>query len=471
MEKLSSALLTKIQNRPLQTNLRSDSQEIDILNKIHSVRLTIDKNLPIEFDGRIIWKSYLSPIQNQGKCGSCWAWASTTALADRISLRTNNKLHPILSPLKPLICSLDGKEWSIKYPEFASYNLKLSEILSLNVGKAGCHGDTLISAWKYLYTIGTNVTTCLSYKNNKDNFDIIDYSNDSELPLCTNLTGSEGDMCGNYVSELETGAEDGKPARFFRALCYYTILGVAPSGNDLFIMTEIFNNGPVTSGIEVFSNFYTFDPKTEIYSQGNNDIRVGGHAIRIVGWGEEKGIKFWWIANSWGSNWGINGYFRMLRGQNDCKIEENVVCGLPDLFYPTTMIFPLHEQKLIESMPNSIRKERLDLDFGNNLNGGGLDPRTGFTRRAQYRYTGFDFSPLLSLNELIKLNTTPFNAGNLGIKEYYRHPNKVLDQTIIIFILIFCFISLVSFGFICYNAVKVNVRLKKTKIKGKKIDA
>ena len=77
-----------------------------------------------------------------------------------------------------------------------------------------------------------------------------------------------------------------------------------------------------------------------------DDVRVGGHAIRIVGWGEESGVKFWWIANSWGTKWGINGYFRMIRGINDCKIEENVVCGLPDLFYPTTMIFPKTETRI-----------------------------------------------------------------------------------------------------------------------------
>jgi hypothetical protein len=205
--------------------------------------------------------------------------------------------------------------------------------------------------------------------------------------------------------------------------------------------------------MEVYSSFYTFNPKTQIYKNNDNDVRVGGHAIRIVGWGEESGVKFWWIANSWGTKWGINGYFRMIRGTNDCKIEENVICGLPDLFYPTTMIFPKTEQALIESIPSFIRQQRLVLDFGDGINGGGLDPRTGFTRRAQYRYTGFDFSPLISLGELIKLTTTPFLAGNVGIKENFMMSNQAVNSSATMFIIIFCIISLLSLGFICFTAV------------------
>lgn len=57
--------------------------------------------------------------------------------------------------------------------------------------------------------------------------------------------------------------------------------------------------------------------------------RLGGHAIRILGWGIENDVPFWLIANSWNSDWGDNGYFKILRGKNHCGIEGEISAGLP----------------------------------------------------------------------------------------------------------------------------------------------
>lgn len=34
---------------------------------------------------------------------------------------------------------------------------------------------------------------------------------------------------------------------------------------------------------------------------------VGGHAIKVLGWGEENGTPYWLCANSWNTDWGDNG--------------------------------------------------------------------------------------------------------------------------------------------------------------------
>lgn len=34
---------------------------------------------------------------------------------------------------------------------------------------------------------------------------------------------------------------------------------------------------------------------------------MGGHAIRILGWGVENEVPYWLVANSWNVDWGDNG--------------------------------------------------------------------------------------------------------------------------------------------------------------------
>jgi len=91
-------------------------------------------------------------------------------------------------------------------------------------------------------------------------------------------------------------------------------------------MTEIFQNGPVETAFTVYSDFVTY--KSGVYRHTTGSP-LGGHAVRIVGWGVLNGEKYWKIANSWNPTWGDNGYFLILRGTNECGIEDEVSAGVP----------------------------------------------------------------------------------------------------------------------------------------------
>jgi hypothetical protein len=45
------------------------------------------------------------------------------------------------------------------------------------------------------------------------------------------------------------------------------------------------------------------------------------HVVSIIGWGIDGGIPYWIASNSWGPDWGEDGYFRIERGVDACGIE------------------------------------------------------------------------------------------------------------------------------------------------------
>ncbi len=159
----------------------------------------------------------------------------------------------------------------------------------------------------------------------------------------------------------------------FKAKNAYTI-----SNNMAEIQREIIQRGPVNTGFHVYEDFQAnfggqgmggqlYNGTNPLGSNSNCLIymrdpalkgdAIGGHAITIVGWGtfifkkdnKEYNIPYWTCLNSWGEIWGHNGfssyqnrndvptnlkgggYFWIVRGINNCGIEENVTCGQPNI--------------------------------------------------------------------------------------------------------------------------------------------
>ena len=95
-------------------------------------------------------------------------------------------------------------------------------------------------------------------------------------------------------------------------------------------------SGPVEAAFTVYEDFLTY--KEGVYKHVSGGA-LGGHAVRLLGWGVEssdgtekeggEGTPYWLLANSWNTDWGDQGYFKILRGSDECGVESYIVSGAP----------------------------------------------------------------------------------------------------------------------------------------------
>ena len=319
-----------------------------------------------------------------------------------------------------------GKEFNVAHPEENPNDINQIQIEALD--KGSCRGNTLYDAWRYLYVIGTNDYSCVPYdKSLGESFkfnSLSSFTTESKLPLCTVINGKIGDMCSDVSYDIFTGEEYGTPARFYRCSHFYSIAGIPKdNGNEFNIRYNIFCWGPVSTGMDVYADFYEYDAKNQIYEWNGKDIKVGGHAVEIVGWGEENNVKYWIVKNSWGAKWGDEGYFRIVRGKNHCKIEENCMAGVPDFFYPENYTIANPDNFLFAENPKAI-KERKDVSTNLSITGGGIDPLTGYTRRILVSKPWIDLTTPINISELPNWNN--FIAGiNSSPKFRYQYQRNM----------------------------------------------
>lgn len=297
-----------------------------------AIRPDVRRSLPKAFPSNDMkspeWQKYLdylAPVQNQGSCGACWAFSSSGMLSDRYSLLSGGKIKIVASPAKMVMCTFDFnalssgdlEKWWQDRGQSQGFHAKFAKQLKSQIA---CAGNNLYSACQELYIFGTPSIDCVPYNtmstNDKDKYNLGKSSDPSNIPNCWDVLGLDMDTCA-----------DGKTAaRIYRADDIYSL-----EHNEQDIMQEIYRWGPVAAGFKVYEGFVSkYDGKSIYTGPEKNENVAGGHAIEVVGWGEENDVPFWWIKNSWSPKWGMNGYFRMKRGIVECQLETNVVGIKPE---------------------------------------------------------------------------------------------------------------------------------------------
>ena len=92
------------------------------------------------------------------------------------------------------------------------------------------------------------------------------------------------------------------------------------------MMQEIYQRGPIACGIAVPKALMNYTGGIFKDETGEVDI---DHEVSVVGWGVENGEKYWIVRNSWGSYWGEDGFFRLVRGINNIAIETDCSWATP----------------------------------------------------------------------------------------------------------------------------------------------
>jgi len=307
---------------------------------------------PETFDGREQWGKLLPPVPNQGTlCGACWAFSTSWGLACRFNILSTGWFFVDLSAAKMLLCAFGEREYEIE-PDVQTLEY-IESLQEMYTGQFVCHGNTLADAWRYLYVSGVPTKRCFpdALRSRLGGPTVQELSTEiTDTPLCARYAGQYGDKC-----------LDGTPAKLYRARGYYQ---VDPDVLEL----ELYYRGPVTTSFRIYRDFYTFSPRSQVYKSTEQGDVLGGHAVVLVGYGESKEEgKYWWVANSFGQDWGRDGYFKMVRGEDNCGIESNAVVGLPDFF-----------QGLHDPMPRD--QDFRELYESPDSQGGGLDPLTGYYR-------------------------------------------------------------------------------------------
>jgi C1A family cysteine protease len=217
---------------------------------------TAGTDYPPSFDWRHENPEVVRPIKDQGRCGSCWAFAAVGAMESTLMINGN----------------------------FSGEDLSEQFVVSCDKRNFGCNGGYMNRVYDFLTKTGTADEDCFPYVSGLTGIS----------PRCK-------ERCSEWADRVEkiTGWE-----------------WVANNEND--IKDVVYWSGPVPSTMYVYLDFFTY--QGGVYERSSEEY-IGGHAVIIIGWGMEGEVGYWICKNSWGTEWGEQGYFKIKWGE--CGIGGN----------------------------------------------------------------------------------------------------------------------------------------------------
>ncbi|KAL8427585.1 hypothetical protein Efla_005760 [Eimeria flavescens] len=283
---------------------------------------------------------------NQGGCGSCYAIAAVYALERRFNIAASRLMGQDVSVFSGLQTQQQQTAQAL-LEEALKHRLSPQSVLSCSFYNQGCNGGFPYLVGKHAAELGVVEEGCMPYAA----------SDELTCPSVHKEAASAADASSGafLTTTSETGSCHAGERRWF-AKDYGYVGGCYECGDCLgeeHIKAEILANGPVTAAFDAPASLFSY--KSGVYDtdgapharvcdtpgaggspSGLNGWEFTNHAVNIVGWGETEATeasppqKYWIVRNTWGSNWGNNGYFLLARGRNAGGIESQVSYIDPD---------------------------------------------------------------------------------------------------------------------------------------------
>ena len=254
--------LTKQEFTKIYLNLNYDAMAMANFNPY---LVDIKYGAPSSYDWRT--RNIVTPVEDQGLCGSFWAFATLGNLESIYALRKG-------------VLKVFSKQM----------------LIDCDTSDSGCNGGLMEYAYTWIKKNGIML--------------------DEDYPYIGKKSTCKSDK-SKYVDMVVTG--------YFKLGGSSSIFSCA---DEYEIKEFLYEMGPLAAALnanplQTYTSGVLVANSTDCPSSGIN------HAVLIVGYGTDPsvGLDYWIVKNSWGESWGENGYFRIKRGSGTCGINCYVITG------------------------------------------------------------------------------------------------------------------------------------------------